>query len=129
MRKGPTLRLRVPSWVADTPTLTVNGEPRDVASLQSGGYIVLEVAAGDEISYVLPAEVIVDDHTENPNWVAFKYGPVLLATELNRSNVDATYVAGVLVRMSVADKSVNNNVVVDDAETLEGEHRRQPRAR
>ncbi|WP_157001817.1 beta-L-arabinofuranosidase domain-containing protein [Agromyces laixinhei] len=112
---GTSLRLRIPNWVAETPTLTVNGETSDVASLQSDGYIDLPVAAGDEITYVLTAEVVVDDDTENPNWVAFKYGPVLLATELNRTNVDATYVAGVLVRMSVADKSVSNSVVVDDA--------------
>ena len=39
-------------------------------------------------------------------YAAHSYGPVLLATELNRSNVDATYVAGVLVRMSTADKTV-----------------------
>lgn len=57
----------------------------------------------------------VDDGTENPNWVAFRYGPVLLATELNRTNVDATYVAGVLVRMSTADTSVSNDIVVGDS--------------
>ncbi|WP_127473166.1 beta-L-arabinofuranosidase domain-containing protein [Microbacterium sulfonylureivorans] len=115
---GTTLRLRVPAWVAGTPTLTVNGEGRDVASLESDGYLAVEVAAGDEITYVLPAEVAVDDGTENPNWVAFTYGPVLLATELNRTNVDASYVAGVLVRMSQADKSVNNNIVTADAEAF-----------
>lgn len=38
-----------------------------------------------------------------------------LATELNRNNVDAAYTAGVLVRMSTADKTVNSNVVVQDA--------------
>lgn len=113
---GTTLRLRVPDWVAGAPTLTVNGEGQDVASLEADGYLAVEVAAGDEISYVLPAEVTVDDGTENPNWVAFKYGPVLLATELNRDNVDASYVAGVLVRMSQADKTVSNDIVTDDAE-------------
>lgn len=113
---GTTLRLRVPNWVAGTPTLTLNGAPQDVPALTADGYIVIEVAAGDELTYVLPAEVRVIDDTENPNWVAFAYGPVLLATELNRNNVGATYVAGVLVRMSAADKSVSNDVVVDDAE-------------
>ncbi|HEX5859623.1 MAG TPA: beta-L-arabinofuranosidase domain-containing protein [Microbacterium sp.] len=118
LAEGTTLRLRVPDWVAGTPALTVNGVAQDVAAVGADGYLAVPVADGDRIAYTLPAEVTVDDGTENPNWVAFKYGPVLLATEMNRTNVDASYVAGVLVRMSVADKSVNNNIVVADAETF-----------
>ncbi|QHC68072.1 hypothetical protein GSU68_16855 [Rathayibacter sp. VKM Ac-2759] len=114
--EGTTLRLRVPSWVAGSASLTVNGTAKDVAALTQGGYVVVPVAAGDVLSYRLPAEVAVVANTENPNWAAFTYGPVLLATELNRSNVDASYVAGVLVRMSVADKSVNSSVVVSNSE-------------
>ena len=118
---GTTLRLRVPGWVAGTPTLEVNGVAQDVAALTHDGYVVVEVAAGDELTYVLPAEVRVIDNTENPNWVAFAYGPVLLATELNRENVDATYVAGVLVRMSVADKTVSNDIVTADADAFKAD--------
>jgi hypothetical protein len=112
---GTVLKLRVPAWVAAAPSLEVNGEAVDASALTSGGFISLPVTAGDEIDYTLPAQVRVVDGTENPNWVAFAYGPVLLATELNRDNVNASYTAGVLVQMSVADKSVNSNVVVADA--------------
>lgn len=113
---GTVLRLRVPSWVAGTPTLSVNGQDLDVAALAVDGYVSFEVAAGDEIAYTLPAEVRVSDGTENANWVAFTYGPVLLAAELSRANVDASYTAGVLVQMGTADTSLTGNVVVDDAE-------------
>lgn len=113
---GTTVRLRVPSWVAGSPSLSVNGVSKDVAALSDAGYVSFEVAAGDVITYKLPAKVWVDAGTENPNWVAFKYGPILLATELSRTNVNASYTAGVLVQMSTADKSLSNNVVVDDAE-------------
>ncbi len=116
LAEGTTLRLRVPDWLAGAPTLEVNGQVQDVAAMTADGFVSIEVAAGDTLSYTLPAKVEVDDSTENPRWVAFKYGPVLLATELSRSNVDATYLAGVLVRMSVADKSLDANVLVDDAE-------------
>ncbi|MBS1906446.1 MAG: glycoside hydrolase family 127 protein [Actinobacteria bacterium] len=111
---GTVLKLRVPAWTT-APTLTVNGEAQDVAALTSGGYIALPVAAGDEIRYTLPATVTAVADTENPNWVAFSYGPVLLGTELSRSNVNASYTAGVLVQMGVADKSLSSNVVVADA--------------
>ncbi|ANJ25956.1 beta-L-arabinofuranosidase domain-containing protein [Agromyces aureus] len=113
---GTVLKLRVPDWVASTPTLTVNGEARDVAALEVDGYLEVPVVAGDEIAYTLPAEVAIDDDTENPNWVAFTYGPVLLATELSRDNVNASYTAGVLVEMSVADKSLSSDVIVADAD-------------
>ncbi|QIG39633.1 hypothetical protein G5T42_09150 [Microbacterium sp. 4R-513] len=113
---GTTVRLRIPSWVAGSPTLAVNGVAKDAAALSAAGYVSFEVAAGDVITYTLPAKVWVDAGTENPNWVAFKYGPVLLASELSRANVNASYTAGVLVQMSTADKSLNGNVVVDDAE-------------
>jgi DUF1680 family protein/putative cell wall-binding protein len=114
--EGTTLRLRVPGWVSGPPSLSVNGQAVDAASLTTDGFVVLPVTAGDSITYTLPAAVTIDAGTEDPNWVAFRYGPVLLATELNRNNVDADYVAGVLVRMSVADKSVNDNIVVSDTE-------------
>lgn len=111
---GSVLELRVPSW-AVSPTLTRNGDAVD-PSAAVDGYLTIEVAAGDEFVYTLPAQVAISDGTENPNWVAFTYGPVLLGTELSRTNVDASYTAGVLVQMSTADKSLNSNVVVADAE-------------
>ncbi|ROQ65001.1 hypothetical protein EDF36_0504 [Rathayibacter sp. PhB152] len=113
--EGTTLRLRIPAWVDGAPTLTVNGAVRDVAALTEGGYAVVPVAAGDTLTWKLPAAVAAVANTENANWTAFTYGPVLLATELNRNNVDASYPAGVLVQMSVADKTVNSNVVVANA--------------
>ncbi|WP_395244266.1 beta-L-arabinofuranosidase domain-containing protein [Agromyces sp. MMS24-K17] len=112
---GTVVKLRVPSWVASAPTLEVNGQAVDAAALTSGGYVTVPVSAGDELDYTLPAKVTVDAGTENPNWVALKYGPVLLATELSRRNVNASYTAGVLVQMGVADKSLGSDVVVADA--------------
>ncbi|WP_457963659.1 glycoside hydrolase family 127 protein [Arthrobacter sp. D1-29] len=112
---GTSIRLRIPSWVDGVPTLRINGVETDIVPLATAGYVLVPVTAGDTASYTLPARVTVEDNTENPNWVAFKYGPVLLAAELNRNNVNAAYTSGVLVRMGTADKTVNSHVVVDDA--------------
>lgn len=117
LAEGTTLRLRVPSW-SPNPTLTVNGQTRDVAAATDKGYVVVPVSAGDEIAYKLPAKVQVEAGTEDPNWVAFRYGPVVLSAELNRTNVEATSPAGILVRTSVADKSVTNSVRVGDVEAF-----------
>ncbi|MFC4139936.1 MULTISPECIES: beta-L-arabinofuranosidase domain-containing protein [unclassified Microbacterium] len=110
--EGTTLRLRAPQWAASEPTLAVNGVA--VAASVRDGYLEVPVAAGDVLEYRLTAEVRVSAGTENPNWVAFTYGPVLLAAELSRENVDASYPAGVLVQMGVADPSLTGEVVVDD---------------
>ncbi|WP_193755334.1 beta-L-arabinofuranosidase domain-containing protein [Microbacterium testaceum] len=110
---GTTLRLRVPDW-SPNPALTVNGQARDAAGATQNGYVVIPVTAGDKITYTVPAKVEVEAGSENPNWVAFRYGPVVLSTELNRTNVDASAPAGILVRTSVADKSVSNSVRVAD---------------
>lgn len=107
------LKLRIPDWAATTPVLTVNGEARDLA--EADGYATVAVSAGDTLTWRLTAEVTVSG-SEDPDWVAFKYGPVLLATELSRSNVGADYIAGVLVRMSSADKSLSNEVTVADSQ-------------
>lgn len=111
---GTTLRLRVPAWLADEPTLLVNGVSRDVTA--EHGFVVVDVAAGDELEYTLPAEVTVIDNTENPNWVAFAYGPVLLAAPVSHENVGASYQAGVIVRMSTPQKDVVDSLIVEDAE-------------
>jgi DUF1680 family protein len=107
-----TLRLRVPSWAAAAPTLAIDGRP--IAADADGGYLAVDVSTGQDVTYTLPAEVRISDGTENENWLAFTFGPVLLAAELSRENVDATYTAGVLVQMGVADRSLTGDVVVDD---------------
>ncbi|WP_127574001.1 beta-L-arabinofuranosidase domain-containing protein [Georgenia faecalis] len=111
---GTTVRLRVPDWVAGAPTLRVNGTVVDIPAER--GFIPVPVEAGDEISYTLPAEVAVVADTENPNWVAFTYGPVLLAAPVSYENVGASYQAGVLVRMSTPHKDVVDSIVVEDAQ-------------
>ena len=115
---GTILRLRVPQWIGNTPALlTINGKTQDTATLTAAGYISFPVNNGDKISYTLASKVTASANTENPDWVAFKYGPVLLGAELSRNNVNASYLAGVLVRMGVADKSIDANIIVSDAAT------------
>jgi len=104
------LRLRVPGWIAGRPELRVNGTPLELTPVD--GFLAVPVAVGDELRFRVPATLALDDSTENPNFVAVKFGPVLLARALSRDNVDADYEAGVLVRMGVADKSLRADLPV-----------------
>lgn len=98
---GTSLKLRVPTWVKTAPTLTKNGVAIDATA--TDGWITVPVAAGDTIAYTLVPAVKDIDAADNANWVAFQYGPVLLAAALSDKNVGSWYYAGILVRMSTWD--------------------------
>jgi DUF1680 family protein len=123
-----TLRIRVPAWIDGAPTVTVNGALLDLAP--ADGFLSVPVAAGDEVHYGVPAALRLDDSTENPNFVAITFGPVLLARALSREGIDADYEAGVLVRMGVADPSLTADLpvssVADWKEQLAGNLIRVP---
>ncbi len=75
-----TLRLRVPSWIAGEPAVEVNGAT--VEPHVSRGYVVLPVVAGDVVRYTMPMAASVVDTPDNPYFVAFRYGPVVLSANL-----------------------------------------------
>jgi DUF1680 family protein len=113
-----TLRIRVPAWIDGLPQVTLNDRPLDLVPVD--GFVSVPVAAGDELRYRVPADLTLDDSTENPNFVAIKFGPVLLARALSRDGIDADYEAGVLVRMGVADKSLSSDLLVNDVAEWKG---------
>ena len=114
--EGATLRLRVPDWVVGDPGLIVNGEA--VSPRISGGYIVLEVAAGDSIQLTTPMEVVAYDTPDNADFVAFKYGPVVLSTDLGTENMTGWGSVGVSVRIALApSNAVQQSITVATAST------------
>jgi DUF1680 family protein len=112
LAEGATLRLRVPDWVAGDPVLVVNGET--VTPRISGGYIVLdEVAAGDSIQLTTPMEVVAYDTPDNADFVAFKYGPAVLSTDLGTENMTGWGSVGVSVRIALApSNAVQQSITV-----------------
>lgn len=101
VKSGTRLKLRVPEWVDGAVTLTKNGTALPVAPVD--GWVTVPVADGDVLSYVLPAKLQLVESPDNPNWVAVKYGPILLAAKLNQKDVDKYYYGGILVRVSGRD--------------------------
>ncbi|HEU5075589.1 MAG TPA: beta-L-arabinofuranosidase domain-containing protein, partial [Polyangiaceae bacterium] len=76
-----TIKFRKPWWLAlgELPRITVNGEPLCIDSV-AGYFEVARVwAAGDVVELTLPADVRVSRLPDNPNAVAFTYGPVVLS--------------------------------------------------
>ncbi len=80
------LRIRKPFW-AEGMKIRLNGKPLAV-SAESDGYIRIQrtFAGGDVIEIDLPMELRIETMPDNPDRIAFLYGPILLAVDLNSDN-------------------------------------------
>ena len=106
--EGATLRLRVPSWIAGDPGVEVNGAA--VEPHVSRGYVVLPVTAGDVVRYTMPMAASVVDTPDNPYFVAFRYGPVVLSADLGEVPEPASQSTGILVRSSTRDADAQTTI-------------------
>ena len=110
---GTSVALRQPEWLAGDAVIKVNGEVKDVTA--ENGFFVLEgLKAGDEISYTMPMQVEIESTADNENFVAFKYGPVVLAAELGSKDIDASQANGILVRVGTEDTSAKDTITVQN---------------
>lgn len=84
-----TLALRIPDWIAATPSLLINDAEADTKDFtEDGGYLYITRSwqSGDTITLTLPMEIRAYTLPDNPKAAAFKYGPVVLAAELGRDD-------------------------------------------
>ena len=76
------MKIRIPSWIADDATVTVNSEAP--VSVSEPGYYTIEREwnEGDTVTVKLPMGLHTYTARDDANKVAFMYGPVVLAGEL-----------------------------------------------
>ena len=77
-----TLRVRVPKWVAGSPTVQLNGTLlRDLPGAGPSGWIALRRRwrTGDLLEVTLPMELAVQPTPDHPTVQALTYGPVVLS--------------------------------------------------
>ena len=82
------IQIRIPWWAGSALQLRVNG--RAIAyTKQAKGYAGIERPwrNGDKISMVLPMHLYYESMPDNPNRVAFLYGPLVLAGDLGQTPV------------------------------------------
>lgn len=108
-----TLRLRVPDWIAGAPRLQVDGA--SVTPVVKRGYVVLPVEAGDVVDYTMPMEVRAVATPDNPDFLALKYGPVLLSAGLGTKDLGAYSPVGIGVRVPRRDPEARQTVLVESA--------------
>lgn len=85
-----TMLVRHPSW-ADGFTVSVNGET--INATEHNGYLPINRswAAGDVVDIVLPMKVAVVPLQNYTDYVAFKYGPILLGANVGTDNLDGLF--------------------------------------
>ncbi len=79
-----TLAVRHPAWAADGYAITVNGDPV-AAEVTKGTASYVSInrtwAAGDVVEITLPMELRYEVCPNYTDYIAFKYGPILLAAQ------------------------------------------------
>lgn len=87
--KPIVLKIRKPSWASKGLMISKNGKMVDYSE-DGTGYIVvkLNVAMNDVMELSMPMNLYTEAMPDNPNRIAFKYGPIVLAGLLGKERPD-----------------------------------------
>ena len=82
-----TLHLRRPWWATEKLSVRVNGDLQAVEA-KAGDYLRLERLwkQGDAVEVVFPMSLRTEGFADNPQRVAFMYGPLVMAAETEKGN-------------------------------------------
>jgi len=83
-----TLAIRRPSWVTAAFGIKYNGADEDVSGVKNGNYVMLKKAfkEGDVIEVALPMEMRYEVCPNMTDYIAFKYGPILMGARTTKQN-------------------------------------------
>lgn len=100
------MRLRKPWWATKGYTITVNGKPVTNAGEENGFIIIRRKWSNNDIlSFSAPMSLYTESMPDNPNRVAFLYGPLVLAGQLGTQMPDPVYGVPVLL---TDNKNIND---------------------
>ncbi len=110
------IKFRSPYWVAADQKVTAKVNGISVNAAVVNGYLDINRvwSAGDKIELTIPAEVKVTRCTDNPNEVAFTYGPVVLCAGLGNESM-TTSSCGWNVTTATKTVSVKDTINVNSS--------------
>jgi len=116
---GTELYFRIPDWCVAEPMVKINNTLQKSPNI-SGGYITIrDFNRGDKIELTFSMEVSLHALADNPNIVAFRYGPVVLSAALGDWNMNATSPNGIMVLVACRDLKAPNMIVISDGISVE----------
>ncbi|MEO8178274.1 MAG: beta-L-arabinofuranosidase domain-containing protein [Deltaproteobacteria bacterium] len=115
-----TIQFRSPSWIpsCDVMRIAVNGQA--VAGAAQNGYFAVSRVwnAGDSVSVVLPMQIQASRLPDNPNAVAFTYGPIVLSAGLGTAQMTAGAHAYTQVATIPAGMVIDDTIAVNSSTTI-----------
>lgn len=111
-----SLKIRQPEWAKNGFSLTLNGQTIQASSIENGFYVInRKWKNGDTLELNMPMSLYTESMPDNPNRIAFLYGPLVLAGQLGSSLPDPLIGVPVLL---TDNKNVNDWIYPVPNETL-----------
>lgn len=109
-----SIKLRIPSWIADDAVVTINDDaPVNVS--ETGYYTINRIwKKGDKITLKLPMGLSTYTARDSANKVAFMYGPVVLAGALGTDNFPVSDIVSDHTSLDNTQTITVPNIVVAD---------------
>ena len=84
-----TMHLRIPSWTSTENSVAINGRPLGVSGTPGSYLSITRVwKAGDRVELITPMRLTVEPLRDDPTQQAFLYGPLVLAGQFPRGEID-----------------------------------------
>ncbi len=101
-----SIRVRKPFWSAGKERFTINGK-EIIPTVDENGYWQIDGKwkKGDRIKVEFDMNLYTEAMPDNPNRIAFKYGPIVLAGQLGKKMPDPVYGTPVLL---TDNKNIND---------------------
>jgi uncharacterized protein len=89
------MRLRIPGWLQQSPTVKVNGKALD-ATAAPGSYLAISRTwkTGDRVEMAMPMNLSIEKMPDDPTMQAVLYGPLVLAGDLGSEGLTERNVNG-----------------------------------
>lgn len=111
-----SLHLRRPWWMSANWQLKINGKPIEAIAQANGYYSInRKWKNGDVLELDMPMQLYTESMPDNPNRIAFLYGPLVLAGQLGNKMPDPLYGTPVILS---AERKADQLVQPQDLATL-----------
>lgn len=109
-----SIKVRIPSWIADAATIKINDET-PISVSETGYYAISRVwNEGDTITVKLPMGLHTYTARDSVNKVSFMYGPIVLAGALGTENFPSSDIQGDHTALDNHTKISVDDLIVED---------------
>jgi len=111
-----TLKIRKPGWSAGVPRIWLNGK-KIIPTMEANGFlsVMRTWKSGDKLELEFDMKLYTESMPDNPNRIAFLYGPIVLAGRLGTKMPDPVFGTPVIM---TANKDINAWTVRDNSAPL-----------